>query len=394
MTVGTAPGNQLVLSDPEVSGHHCTLTVTPAGIELSDLDSTNGTLIAGCRVQTALLARGAPITIGATLFRADVLEETLCEPLSRSDRFGPVLGRSMAMRRLFAIVERVAPSEASILIEGETGTGKGLLAEAIHQASSRAHGPFITIDCAAIPPTLMEVELFGHEQGAFTGAHSARAGLFEAAAGGTVFLDEIGELPRELQPKLLRAIEKHEVRRVGSAVAQKLDVRVIAATHRDLRRQVNQGEFREDLYYRLKTVRLVLPPLRDRPEDIPLLVQHFYRNASPDSDRDPPPELLAAMRKVPWRGNVRELASTVERYVIFGGKDPMTSSDGDRDPNAFDPDLSYREAKTLAMETWEVGYVRKLLARYDGNLARAARGVRMDRSHLRDLLHRYGLKAR
>src|SRR5262249_9567848 len=161
-----------------------------------------------------------------------------------------------------------------------TGTGKGLLAEAIHQASARAAGPFVTIDCAAIPPTLMEAELFGHEQGAFTGARSTRAGLFEAASGGTVFLDEIGELALGLETKFWRAIEKHEVRRVGSDVAQQVDVRVIAATNRDLRRQVNQGEFRDDLYYRLNTVRLVLPPLRDRPEDIPLLVQHFYRQAS------------------------------------------------------------------------------------------------------------------
>jgi two-component system, NtrC family, response regulator GlrR len=391
LTIGTADGNDLQLTDPAVSRHHCVLAVTPHGVELRDLDSTNGTTLAGFRVTAAYVTHGALIGCGETVLRIELLPDRLSASVSHADRFGPVLGRSLAMRRLFAIAAQVAPSEATVLIEGETGTGKGLLAEAIHAASRRAQGPFVTVDCAAMPPQLMESELFGHEAGAFTGARNRRIGLFESAAGGTLLLDEIGELPLELQPKLLRAIERREVRRIGSTTRIVCDVRIIAATNRDLRREVNRGAFRSDLWYRLNTVRLAIPPLRERRDDIPLLVAHFFEQMAPDPAARPPSDLIAKLLRADWRGNIRELANAVER-ALFTSDPAMVEEllDGSAD-HGFDASLSFRAAKERATADWEQRYLTQLLARHDGNVSRAARAARMDRSHLHGLLRRHGL---
>src|SRR5690349_9095250 len=322
LTIGTAEGNDLRLSDPAVSRHHCVLTVTAGGVELRDLGSTNGTTLGGFRVEAATMTSGAIIGVGQTTLRFEALAEPLATALSSDDHFGQVLGESMAMRRLFAVAAQVAASDATVLIEGETGTGKGVLAESLHEASPRAQGPFVVVDCGSIPGSLMESELFGHEAGAFTGAQQRRVGLVESAAGGTLLLDEIGELPLELQPKLLRAIERREVRRLGSHERIQVDVRIIAATNRDLRREVNRGAFRSDLWYRLNTVRLLIPPLRERREDLPMLVAHLWREMGPDPDAEPPPELVSALASADLRGNVRELAGAVERALI--GADPAT----------------------------------------------------------------------
>lgn len=394
-TLGTAEGNDLVLTDPSVSRHHFVLGVTPTGVELRDLDSTNGTTLGGYRVTSGVLEAGALIGAGETKLRFEILPEHVGEPVSREDRFGPVLGRSVAMRRLFAILERVAPSDASILLEGETGTGKGLLAEAIHDASSRRGGPFVVIDCAAMPPQLMEAELFGHEAGAFSGAQRERTGLFESAAGGTIFLDEIGELPFELQPKLLRVLEKREVRPVGSNEQRPVDVRIVAATNRDLRREVNRGSFRSDLWYRLNTVRLVVPPLRERREDIPLLVSHFYRQMSRDGSSAPPAELVSAVLGARLDGNVRELATAVERSLVFD--DPQAwqaaiRADTIDDPWSYDPERSFRAAKMRATGQWERAYLIQLIGHHSGNISAAARAARMDRSHLRTLLRKHDIE--
>jgi len=391
LTVGTAEGNDLRLTDPAVSRHHCVLAVTSRGVELRDLDSTNGTTLGGFRISSGFVGQGALIGIGETVLRVDLLAEPLQSQVSREDRFGPVLGRSMAMRRVFAIATQVAPSEATVLIEGETGTGKGLLAEALHQQSRRAKGPFIVIDCAAMPPQLMESELFGHEAGAFTGANSKRTGLFEAAAGGTLFLDEIGELPLELQPKLLRALERHEVRPIGSNARIQVDVRIIAATNRDLRREVNRGAFRSDLWYRLNTVRLVIPPLRERREDIRLLAAHFYAQMANDPSARPPSELVDALMRGDWRGNVRELASAVRRAMIAG--DPAALAELQSEGDGDDASLPFRVAKERATGAWERQYLWKLMARHSWNVSRAARAAKMDRSHLHGLLRRHGLLA-
>jgi DNA-binding NtrC family response regulator len=390
LTVGSAEGNDLRLTDPAVSRHHCVLAVTPHGVELRDLDSTNGTTLAGYRVNSAFVAQGALVGVGETTLRIDLLAEKLQAPVTREDRFGPVLGTSLPMRRLFAIAAQVAPSEATILIEGETGTGKGMLAEAMHAASRRATGPFVVIDCAAMTPQLMESELFGHEQGSFTGAHQRRIGLFESAAGGTILLDEIGELPLELQPKLLRAIERHEVRRIGSTTRIAVDVRVMAATNRDLRREVNRGAFRSDLWYRLNTVRLLIPPLRERREDIRLLAAHFYQQMSPDPSARPPRELLDALTRGDWRGNVRELASAVRRAMIATDPSQLAELDPDQS-NSDEAALSFRDAKDRAMGSWERQYLWKLMSRHAWNVSRAARAAHMDRSHLHDILRRHGL---
>ncbi len=324
-SVGTAPGNDLVLTDGTVSRHHCAVIATPDGFLLRDLQSTNGTILGEHRIQSAFLRPLAVIRVGRTAMVFESVNGDVCEPLADQDRFGSMVGASAAIRRIFALLPRIAASGSTILIEGETGTGKGLLADAIHRESPRKDGPFVVVDCGAIPATLIEAHLFGHEKGAFTGAHTARPGAFEAACGGTVFLDEIGELPLDMQPKLLRALEDRVVKRLGSMVPVPLDLRVVAATSRDLRREVNTGGFRSDLYYRLNVVRLRLPPLRERREDIPLLAQHFYSQLAGHPDLHPPADLVEALVRQQLPGNVRELRSAVERAVLLG--DPALAAE-------------------------------------------------------------------
>jgi DNA-binding NtrC family response regulator len=396
LTIGTAEGNQLVLGDATVSRHHCAIRVTPRGFLLRDLGSTNGTWLASHVVESAYLRPGSTFRVGTTTIRFEHLDDEVREPLSEDDRFGDALGSSPAMRRIFAMLGKLAASESTVLLDGETGTGKGLIADLLHRQGPRAQGPFIVVDCASIPPTLIESELFGHEKGAFTGAHAARAGAFEAASGGTIFLDEIGELPLDLQAKLLRALEERVVKRVGSVKQIKLDVRVVAATNVDLREAVNRGRFRADLYYRLDVMRLRIPPLRERREDIPLLVDHFYRIYAGDDTTTAPDALVAALSEHSWPGNVRELRSAVERAVLMADPElqvepiataPVTSG------HVLDDRLSFRESKERVVTSWETWYVTELLARHNGNLTRAARAARMDRAHLRELLRKYGAKA-
>jgi DNA-binding NtrC family response regulator len=406
--VGTAPGNDLVLTDQTVSRHHCAIIATPEGFLLRDLQSTNGTILGEHRIQSAFLRPLAVIRIGRSALVFESVNGDLCEPLADEDRFGGMVGTSAAIRRIFALLPRIAASGSTILIEGETGTGKGLLADAIHRESARKDGPFVVVDCGAIPATLIEAHLFGHEKGAFTGAHTARPGAFEAASGGTVFLDEIGELPLDMQPKLLRALEDRVIKRLGSVDPVPLDVRVIAATSRDLRREVNGGTFRSDLFYRLNVVRLRLPPLRERREDIPLLAQHFYAQLAGHSDLHPPADLVETLVRQQLPGNVRELRSAVERAVLLGdptlaaelagdGTNPSTERPGERTPASglLAPDFSvpFRAAKERLVTAWERNYLAELLGRTSGNLSRASRMARMDRNHLRELLRRYKLRS-
>jgi DNA-binding NtrC family response regulator len=389
VSIGTAKGNTLVLSDPAVSRHHVAIVSTPRGHLVRDLGSTNGTLINGVSVERAYLASNAVITVGDTRLRFDVLGTDESAALSPDAKWGRAIGASSEMRRLFAMLPKIADSDATLLLEGETGTGKSLIASAVHERSPRASGPFVVVDCGAIPPNLIESELFGHEKGAFTGAFAARAGAFESAAGGTVFLDEIGELPLDMQPKLLRAIEDRVVKRVGRNESTPLDIRLIAATNRDLRLEINKGRFRSDLYYRLNTIRVRVPPLRERREDIPLLVAHYYEEMG---GGEPPASLLADFARHDWPGNVRELRAAVERAVLLG--DPMVwqGLSDDAAPARADENMSFREAKERAVGHWERDYVRALIAQHQGNISRAARAVRMDRNHLRELMVRHGIK--
>ncbi|HSR97507.1 MAG TPA: sigma 54-interacting transcriptional regulator, partial [Kofleriaceae bacterium] len=375
----------LQLTDQYVSRNHCVIRVGEDGLVCEDLDSTNGTLVGEHRVTGAVIAPGDMITVGETVLEVDLPGEMIVEELSRADHYGRVLGRSIPMRRVFALLERVAASDATCLIEGETGTGKSALAEAIHQNSPRAGKPFVVVDCGALPRHLLESELFGHERGAFTGATETRVGLFESAAGGTILLDDIGELPIDVQPKLLRALERRRIRRVGSSREFPVDVRLLCATHRDLRRAVNQRTFRSDLWYRINTVRVVLPPLRERKDDIPMLVATFYRELAGDPNASPPSELIRTMMCSGWRGNVRELRSAVERSLVGA---PTLEDDG----MAGTADgVSFRTAKSLAAAAWEKRYLAELLPAHDGNVSRAARAAKMNRSHLSELVRRHGL---
>jgi DNA-binding NtrC family response regulator len=388
LTIGTAEGNDLRLTDPAVSRHHCLVESTPAGARVRDLGSTNGTLIGRCRIDSGLLAPGATIVLGDTDLVFERGSGEISEPVAGEEIFGSFIGSSVAIRRLFALLPRLAVADSTVLIEGETGTGKSLLAEAIHQQSGRSAGPFVVVDCGAIPPTLIESELFGHERGAFTGAHQQRVGYFEAATGGTVFLDEIGELPLELQPKLLRVLEERVVRRIGAREPTRVDVRVLAATNRDLREEVNRGTFRSDLWYRLATVKLKIPPLRERPEDIPRLVEHFWSGLA--GDTRPPRDLVERLARHRWPGNVRELRSAVERALLFDDPGALHELDDGAAPEV-DARQPFRAAKARATAQWEHAYLAALIHAHGGNISRAARAARMNRNHLRELLVRHHL---
>jgi len=398
ISVGTAEANDLVLGDPSVSRHHFVLAPSAKGLLARDLGSTNGTLLNGVLVERAYLSPATVISIGTTKLRFEPGGGEARAALSKESRWGRALGASEAMRKIFAVLPKLADSDATILLEGETGTGKGLLASAIHEASPRKSGPFIVIDCGSIPPNLIESELFGHEKGSFTGATGMRHGAFEAARGGTVFLDEIGELPLDMQPKLLRALEEKLVKRIGGNEQIKLDIRVIAATNRDLRAEINRGRFRSDVYYRLNTFRLRVPPLRERRDDIALLVAHFYEQLS-RGESDPPADLIANLMKQDWPGNVRELRAAVERTVLLGDADvwreltdEAPAPDATQREVVVDEGVSFRAAKERAVGAWEREYVRALIDHHGGNLSRAARAVRMDRNHLRELLVRHRIR--
>ena len=391
LSVGTAPGNSLVLTDLAVSRHHFAISFLNRSPRIRDLGSTNGTRVDGTQIFDASLHAGATITLGDTTLLVHDAGVTT-DALSEESSFSAVLGTSSAMRRLFTKLPKVAAADATVMLTGETGTGKSLIARTIHDASPRRTGPFVVIDCGAIPPSLIESELFGHVQGAFTGAHRDRLGAFRAAAGGTVLLEEVGELPLDLQPKLLRALEEREVTPVGEDRSFPLDVRILAATHRDLRERVNAGQFRSDLFYRLDVVSLRVPALRERPRDIAILTDHFHRELTGTAA---PEELTAAFSARAWPGNVRELRAAVERALILDEIDPShVDASTPAAPTEIDPTRSFREAKDAAIAGWEISYLRALVAQHRGNVSSAARAVRMDRNHLSDLLKRYAIDPR
>jgi len=397
-TVGTAAQNALVLRDAGVSRHHLRLEATPDGVLLSDLDSTNGTLLGAVGVRQVILGDGpVELRLADTVLRIAPLAEEEEIPLERGDRFGTVLGKSAAMRELFHKLARASAQDVTILLEGETGTGKELLAREIHQHSPRRDGPFVIIDCGAIPATLIESELFGHARGAFTGAGGERAGAFEEAHRGTIFLDEIGELDLGMQPRLLRALESGQVKRLGEAAHRKVDVRIIAATHRDLERAVNHATFRADLFYRLAVVRLRVPPLRERPEDIEPLAQHLLADAARRFGLERPPPLPpAALQQIithRWPGNVRELRNFCERLVALSGDgETPPAATPSRDAVDETGDLPFKEAKAEWVARFDVQYLTRLLERCQGNVAEAARRSGIDRVHLFRLIKKYGLR--
>jgi DNA-binding NtrC family response regulator len=392
--IGKSAANDLCLPDPAVSRFHCVIEVTPRGVMLRDLRSSNGTRVGGCWVESAYLAAEVPIQIGNCVMQLFVAQ--VGEPLPSMAQSGPrVLGTSPAIQRVVALLPRLAQAGATILLEGETGTGKSMIAELVHRMGPRADGRFAVVDCGALPPSLIESELFGHERGAFTGASERHIGVLEAAEGGTLFLDEIGELPLEVQPRLLRALEERTIRRVGSTKSVHLDVQIIAATNRDLRDAVARGQFRADLYYRLDAVRLTMPPLRQRREDIPALVEHFCRRTRADMPVEFVDRMKADFVARPWPGNVRELRNAVERAVLLedltGDPTKVDLSAPADEPGGGDLSLPFSAAKGLAVERWERDYLTRLMRQAAGNVSQAARLAQVDRTHLRDLLRRYNL---
>ena len=416
--LGTSPDCDLELDDGTTSRHHATIEVDVLGHRVVDAGSKNGTFVDGIRVQDAYLpTQGATLKLGGNTLRYQPGEEQVEIELARDPRFGQMIGQAASMREIFAILERVAPTDMTVLIEGESGTGKELVADAVHQHSKRARGAFVVFDCSAVAPNLIESELFGHVKGAFTGATSSRAGAFERASGGTLFLDELGELPLDLQPKLLRALEQRTVTPVGGDRPVKVDTRIVAATNRNLHKEVETGGFRQDLYYRLAVIRLVLPPLRRRPEDVPLLVQHFLGELDASGVQVGYDTILKLQRHR-WPGNVRELRNFVERAAMLatgdrletrylmppsfgdthtgagedGAKGSASANPMDAALSELDDDLPFKDAKARLVDAFERAYWARLLDRTQGNVSAAARIAGIHRKSAEYLLKKLDLR--
>ena len=402
--VGKAPENDLVLADETVSRVHFEIARDAKGYLVRDLKSTNGTFLDGAEVKEAYLRGGSVIGLGACELKFTPFEERIEILPSEKERLGDMVGKSAAMREIFGLIEKIAPTDATVLIEGETGTGKDMIARTLHQLSPRSEAPFIVVDCGAVAGTLIESELFGHEKGSFTGASAARQGAFELASGGTVFLDELGELSLDLQPKLLRVLEQRELRRVGGTKTIKVDLRVIAATRKDLRSEVEKGKFREDLYFRLNVVPITAPSLRERREDIPMLIDAMLEKVDPSIGKSVLSESTrAALMAHDWPGNVRELRNVLERALALGADPGMLVAPlGDhamqrgatlRDGIEFEPGVSFRDTKEKWNELFERRYLTWLYTRAEGNISKAARDADMDRKYLHKLLRKYGIGA-
>ena len=434
--IGAMDDNDVVIHDETASRYHCKIVQEDTGYVLVDLESTNGTFVNGVRIREVFLHPGCTISVGQSKVAFHARDEEREIKPSTADRCGHLIGQNARMREIYTIIETIAPSAATVVIEGETGTGKEVVAHTLHSLSPRRDKEMIVFDCSAVPPNLIESELFGHEKGSFTGAVMTRQGLFEMADGGTLFLDELGELPLDLQPKLLRALEQRVVRRVGASKSTKVDVRIIAATNRDLREEVRERRFRQDLYYRLSVVKLHLPPLSQRRDDIPLLCQHFLENApynrAPDGRQRAhslTPSAMACLQAYHWPGNVRELVNVIERAVSFcsGGaidardlpehlreslaaqrassgrgraatavpSQPAVSAGRPPRPpdELFQDGVRFKDAKELWVASFERDYIVSLLKRHQGNISHAARDADIDRKYFRKLMKKYDIAA-
>jgi DNA-binding NtrC family response regulator len=397
LQIGSHPLNQIQIRDRTISRFHCEVFVEPGGrVWVKDLGSRNGTRVNGTRVRVAELVEGAVLQLGPLQLAFTPLAERNALEVAADTSFGSLVGSSIPLRTAFALLEKAAASDATVLLTGESGTGKSQAAELVHARSARASKPLRIVDCAAVPASLLDSELFGHERGAFTGATERRVGVFEEADGGTVFLEEIGELPTDLQPKLLRVLEAREVRRVGSNRYVKVDVRLIAATNRDLRAEVNAGRFRADLYFRLAVLLVHLPPLRERPSDIPLIAKQLVKHLSLDEATRRAlldPAFLARLRLAPWPGNVRELRNHLERCAALQQVlHPPPEEGPPARLDVVDVSVPYPEARRRLLDTFEQNYVRALLERHEGNVSQAAASAQVDRVHLHRLIRRHRLK--
>ncbi len=404
--IGAHGHNHFVLTDTTVSRRHAEITRVQDGILLRDLSSTNGTFVGEVRIKEVFLGENRRFRVGKTWLEYQLLDEVIDIVPAEVAQFEDLVGAAVPMREVYSVLDRVARTELTVLVSGETGTGKELVSRAIHARSARKKGPFVVFDCGAVARNLVESELFGHERGAFTGAVASRPGVFEQAHGGTIFLDELGELPLELQPTLLRVLEQREVRRVGDRRVRPVDVRVVAATNRDLLQRVKEGSFREDLYYRLAVVEIAMPPLRERLGDLLILVPHLLRTAGfAHTVKGLAPDVISVFEAYHWPGNVRELRNTLLRAIPFCDGDlidlaalpdaltaaapgPDSAVDGLPLPSAG---LPFREAKDELIEAFERRYLEDLLERCAGNLSRAAREAGVDRKTIARMLKRHGI---
>ena len=403
ITVGTAQQNSIVLTDSSVSRHHLRIDLTPEGFLIDDLDSTNGTYCGSMKLLRGIVAKETEIRVGDSVVRIQPLKDIeLFVP--KTDHFGEIYGKSDAMLQLFAQMEQLAKHDVAVLVEGETGTGKELIARELHRHSRRKNGPFVVVDCGAVAPSLIESELFGHMRGAFTGAVEDRPGAFEEASGGTIFLDEIGELDLSLQPRLLRVLQEGQTKRLGESKYRNVDVRIVSATNRDLKRCVNQNTFRADLYYRLATTHLRVPPLRDRKEDVSFLAERLLPQVAAEIGVDPQDqfeEILSTLKPQlnahRWPGNIRELRNALARALTLPSgapistatSDPKTSSDRLEGLREDAVGLPFKQAKAQYLATFEKNYIAAMLDQTEGNVSEAARRSGIDRVHLHRLIKKY-----
>lgn len=432
-SIGVHPSCDFILSDPAVSRFHCEIVSSEYRLRVRDLGSSNGTTVDGVEIHDAYARHDSVVRLGRTSLHVRYLRMPTRIRLSERTVFGRLVGSSIAMRRMFALLERVAKSDVTLLLQGETGTGKSEAARSVHMESARCDGPFVMLDCGSLPATLLESEIFGHEKGAFTGAHTRRLGAFEEASKGTIFLDEIGEVPLELQAKLLSVLENRAIRRLGGKGSHAVDVRIIAATNRDLRSQVNEGRFREDLYYRLAVATIDVPPLRQRLEDIPKLVDHLLERLNVPANRRQAimtAEFLDRILSAVWPGNIRELRNHLQQYLIFdepGQNANNVSADSrgmDDSPArgqgvyeqrarndqssevapsgtaanppaasiAVDATLPLSEARQSVLAHFEKIYVEQLLRAHAGKVSRAATAADVNRAYLYRLMQRHRIE--
>jgi transcriptional regulator with GAF, ATPase, and Fis domain len=391
--LGAGADSHVVIENPSVSRSHVELGLVPEGISVRDLGSRNGTYYLGQRVQAMTLSPGARIHLGPVEIALDPDLEGLggAEPYPEAVYRG-MIGASLTMRALFGALARLEGSLVTVLVTGESGVGKELVARALHEGSSVAEGPLVAVNCGAIAPDLVASELFGHRRGAFTGASDARRGAFESADGGTLFLDEIGELPIDVQPMLLRALESGEIRAVGADRSTQVRVRVVAATHRDLRGDVRANRFREDLYYRIAVVELSVPPLRDRIDDIEDLANRF---AAASGLGALPGAVIARLRARRWPGNVRELRNVVQAFAALGRLPPEGMANDEKTSGWLDQTIDvtrpYADQKDDLVESFTRAYLVRLMQHTNGNQAAAARLSGLDRSWLWRLLVKHGI---
>jgi len=398
IAIGTGPLATLRLNDKTVSRLHCEIANDAGRLRLRDAGSKNGTWLAGCRVIEAEVTAGTILRVGDDSIEIRSERTRLAVPRwAGGDRLGPMIGSSERMQELFAKLAQVAASDAPVLVTGESGTGKELVAHALHDGSPRRDGPFVVLDGSALSGSLAEMELFGHVRGAFTGAHIERAGAFERAHGGTLFIDELGEIPIDLQPKLLRALEDRTVQRLGDNVRRPVDFRLVAATNKSLFRMVADGSFREDLLHRILVVHLEVPPLRDRGSDVFVIARAMLDAGAGAGSRDPNalPKLeqaLAVLAGYKWPGNVRELRSFVRRVALLGEAMHPELEREIEETDLTSAALPYADAKQMCTDAFERTYLRRLLGECSWNVSEAARRAQMNRGHLIEMMQRLGLK--